>query len=308
MSDDIKIISCFSYKGGAGRSTLALNVAPFLADKLGATPDRPLILVDMDVDSCGITFFFNLDTVMDPDDFKHCNVQALFGKRGSIPQDRVPLREHPVFKGLYPVGKLLGYDEDAAILCMPANPVAGGSLGYDAGVNESKTMSQFVELCEDYGCSGILFDSAVGDQLTAKWSNHYADDILCVMRPTQQFREGTARFFDKFDKQIEQGKRIILIPNVVPTEPLTLEDHDGKHEYPLHAKSAIKESFMDNVARNENDYDLSMVEGGWFGVPKVDRFMWQEGILRTVDKRDLTDTEHDALKCYKKIAEIICKD
>lgn len=299
----MKKISCFSYKGGAGRSTLALNVVPYLADMLNASSEHPLILVDMDVDSCGITYFFNLQ---DDENTKNYSVQSLFGSYGAIPQEDVKsIRDHRLFRHLCPVGDWFNYDPEA-ILCLPANPgnALGGSNNYDG--SRSQQLQDFIDECEHYDCCGILFDSAVGDQLTANWSNYYADQIMCVMRPTKQFREGTDRFLDIFDERIARNKKILIIPNVVPTEALTLEDRDGTHSYPEYAKTKILDSFGDKFERNGNHYDLSMLEGNLFGVPKIDRFMWQEGILRTVSK--LTETERIALERYKKIAEIICKD
>lgn len=298
----MKKISCFSYKGGAGRTTLALNVVPYLADLLNASPEHPLILVDMDVDSCGITYFFNLEDYKDIDRF---SVQALFGSMGAVPRDDMAetVQDHTLFRHLCPVGDWFNY-APTAILCLPAEP--GGALGSNNYDGRQTKVRDFIEECETYECCGILFDSAVGDQLTAIWSNLSADYIMCTMRPTKQFRDGTQRFFDKFDERIARGKNIIVIPNVVPTEPLTLEGPDGTHNYPEYAKSEIIRSFEDNVARNTNQYDLSMLKDNLFGIPKIDRFMWQEGILRTASK--LTDTERVALERYKKIAEIICKD
>lgn len=297
----MKKISCFSYKGGAGRSTLALNVIPYLADILHASPEHPLILVDMDVDSCGITYFLNLEDYKDIDRF---SVQALFGTMGAIPRDDTAdtVQEHTLFRHLCKVGEWFNYPAEA-ILCLPAEP--GGSLGTSNYDGRPQKVLDFIEECNDYECCGVLFDSAVGDQLTAIWSNQIADTIMCCMRPTKQFREGTQRFFDKFDERIARGKKIIVIPNVVPTESLDIEDSDGVKAYPAYAKSEIIRSFSDNVDRGSNDYNLDMLKGDLFGVPKIDRFMWQEGILRSSSK--LTETERFALSCYQKIAEIVCK-
>lgn len=47
----MKKIAYFSYKGGAGRSSLAYNTIPLLADALNATAENRLFLIDLDVDS-----------------------------------------------------------------------------------------------------------------------------------------------------------------------------------------------------------------------------------------------------------------
>lgn len=297
----MKIISCFSYKGGAGRSTLAINVIPFLAEALGASEEHPLILVDMDIDSCGLTYLYNLENDIHP----NYNVQRLFGELGNIPIENKDISRHNLFTHLAPVGHIYNRN-DRDILCLPAYP--GASLGaqgssYDGDPDRCQ---KFVAECKKVGCCGILFDSAVGDQLTARWSNKFASHIMCCMRPTKQFREGTKRFFESFDDS-KQGKTVIVIPNVVPTEALTLREDGEARGYPEYAREQIIESFADNIERDENTYVMDMVTGDVFGVPKIDRFMWQEDILDNLAKDELTDCEKVALKQYKKIATLICE-
>ena len=41
-------VSFFSYKGGAGRTSMLFNTASYLADELGATPDEPIVIIDLD--------------------------------------------------------------------------------------------------------------------------------------------------------------------------------------------------------------------------------------------------------------------
>ncbi len=308
----MKTISCFSYKGGAGRSTLALNVVPFLAEKLNATPDQPLILVDLDVDSCGLTFLFDL---ANKPRIATMNVQHLFGKGGSIPQaeEDEDIHDHSVLSGLFPVGEFFGF-EDKAIVCLPARPQARLSETEKGNYDYSdKNFADFVRVCRDYDCAGILFDAPVGGQCTANWANQYASHIMCVMRPTQQFRKGTDRFFDDYDRTNARGQNIIVIPNVVPTDELTIKgkDENGKEEirsYPNYAKEDIQKIFADNIERHNNRYNMELVTGDVFGIPKVDRFMWQEGVLRNVPRTELNEHERLALKQYEKVADIISRD
>lgn len=297
-----KYISCFSYKGGAGRSTLAINVVPYLAEMLGASEKHPLVLVDMDIDSCGLTYLFNLDK----QNIKERCVQGWFHpKYSTMPvedDDEIEsATEHIMFRHLFPVGSFFNLKNEA-ILCLPANPgeTMGSESNYDAA--QSGSVNEFKNMCKDIAC-GVLFDSAVGNQLTANWSNRCANYIMCCMRPTKQFREGTNRFFDTYDTKA-RDKKIIIIPNVVPTDELTLDDENGEtHKYPKYAKEAIVRDFSDNRERSNNIYFLNLLEGDKFGVPKIDRFMWQEGVLRNA--RGLSELEHIALERYKEIASII---
>ena len=300
---DCKYISCFSYKGGAGRSTLAINVVPFLAEMLNATEEHPFVLVDMDIDSCGLTYLFNLHTK----DLKEHSVQGWFHpKYSNMPivdeDDEIEsATEHDMFKKLCPVGDFFGF-KPKAILCLPANPgeAMAGESNYDAA--QSSGVNSFKKMCKDVAC-GVLFDSAVGNQLTANWSNRCANYIMCCMRPTKQFRAGTNRFFDVYDSKAH-SKKIIVIPNVVPTDELVIRDENGnEHKYPEYAKAKIIEDFQDNEARKNNTYFLDLLKGDKFGVPKIDRFMWREGVLK--NSSNLTELEHVALDRYREIASII---
>ena len=302
-----KFISCFSYKGGAGRSTLAINVVPFLAEKLGATEDHPLVLVDMDIDSCGLTYLFNLHNEKKS---KEDSVQCWFSPDyGNIPgkdeDDEIESAlDHAMFRALFPVGRFFG-KKDRAILCLPASQ--GISISKDKeGSNYDKRLSPnfivFRNACKELA-AGVIFDSAVGDQLPAVWSNKASDYIMCCMRPTKQFRYGTERFFERFDSKIS-GKKIIVIPNVVPTEELTLNDDQNiPRHYPDYARDEIHENIKKHT---NNTYLLNLLEDGKFGVPKVDRFMWQEGILRNY--ANLSKLEQEALERYEEVASIIAKN
>jgi len=292
-------MSFFSYKGGAGRSTLALNVIPFLANALGADQDHPLIVVDMDIDSCGLTFLYNLHHNLD----ENFNVQAMFGEHGHIPVSNQSATNHNLFRNLMPIGGVYNKG-DRDILCLPAYPgnSLNGSSNYDSPM---ELCQKFVEECEKVGCCGIVFDSAVGDQLTARWSNDLADCIICCMRPTKQFRDGTNRYFDETFDETMFGKNVIVVPNVVPTDALTLPADGELRQYPDYAKEEILRSFQDNIDAGNNTYIMDMVDGEIFGVPKIDRFMWQEGILDNLAKDELTDCEKLALRQYEKIAKLV---
>ena len=197
--------------------------------------------------------------------------------------------EHTMFQNLFPVGEFFGF-RPRAILCLPANPgqTMGNDSNYDAA--QSGNLNAFKKTCKELAC-GVLFDSAVGNQLTANWS--------------KQFREGTNRFFDEYDSKAH-SKKIIVIPNVVPTESLQIKDGDKTHNYPEYAKKRILADFSDNFNRGHNTYYLDLLAGDKFGVPKIDRFMWQEGVLK--NETNLSPEEHVALDCYREIAAIIANN
>lgn len=56
-----KCFTFYSYKGGSGRSTTAMNTVYHLVSKMGATPEKPILIIDADLESAGLTYFFNMD-------------------------------------------------------------------------------------------------------------------------------------------------------------------------------------------------------------------------------------------------------
>ncbi len=52
-----KCITFYSYKGGSGRSTTAINTVKALAKKMGACAEKPILLIDADIESAGLTYF-----------------------------------------------------------------------------------------------------------------------------------------------------------------------------------------------------------------------------------------------------------
>jgi cellulose biosynthesis protein BcsQ len=61
MPDKAKCITFYSYKGGSGRSTTLINTVLHLKNELSATASNPLLIVDADLESAGLTYFFNCD-------------------------------------------------------------------------------------------------------------------------------------------------------------------------------------------------------------------------------------------------------
>ena len=57
----MKTISFFSYKGGAGRSSILYNTISFLAKELNATSEHPIVVMDLDIDSKGLSYLLLSD-------------------------------------------------------------------------------------------------------------------------------------------------------------------------------------------------------------------------------------------------------
>lgn len=56
-----KAYTFYSYKGGSGRTTTAVNTVKHLAEVMCANSKNPILLVDADLESAGLTYFFNCE-------------------------------------------------------------------------------------------------------------------------------------------------------------------------------------------------------------------------------------------------------
>lgn len=293
-------ISFFSYKGGAGRSSVAYNTIPLIAKKLGASADHPVIVIDMDIDSAGMTFLLKKESESDKKGsyMVHELLSGVIPGVRDVPEE-IPLKEHALFRSLMPVGHEYGVEDDESILFIGAEPGAGidGTDTYDRAGNP---LARFQKLCKLYGCKAIIFDTPTGDQLTARWSLSVSNKIVCCMRITKQFTVGTINYLVRKGPTYED-KTFYIVPNAVPQESITV---DGE----VYSIDTTRENIKNNIARNKdkfgsNNINQDMIDGYNFGIPEVKRFKIKEGILYKL--KELQPDEKVALDCYSKLCDII---
>lgn len=304
----MKTISFFSYKGGAGRSTLAYNVIPILAaEHIKPTADAPIIVVDTDVDSCGMSYLLKAEKKVTD---TNC-IQHLLGTPFDTKAVRT-VQEHPFLSQLIPVGNAYGYEENEAILLLPAKD--NKNIGKDAknnyaeatGFSYMESLKSFLEVCDRrYDIPAVIFDSSVGNTALANISNEAATIIVCVMRPTIQFVNGTRRYLlgvENDEKMLSGDKHIVLVPNVIPQDEVVINNQ----RYPDAAISKIRNDFSDDFEESSsNTYHFDMLDRDDFGIPAVRRFMWLEDALYTKDPATLNDNEKVALERYHKLARLL---
>lgn len=290
------VISYFSYKGGSGRSSLAYNTIPLLAKKMGASNKRPLIVFDMDIDSAGLTFLY-AKKVKEAKVFTQNIIAGAYPGQLAYADD---IEDHPFFQSLVGIGDVYGMDE-RSILFLPAK--TRGDISVEQNENSyyinGNPFEDIKILCEDFDCSGMIFDCPTGSQMTADVSLKLSNKLITVMRITLQFRQGTYSFLSNFDAG-KANKEIIVVPNAVPQDKIILDDVPYNYEA---VKAEIKENLSDVVKNNRLNF--GMLEEGRFGVPEVIRFKFREDILYNMSK--LTQDEQAALDMYKAFADVVCK-
>lgn len=297
-------ISYFSYKGGSGRSSLAYNTIPLLAQKLNATPQHPLIVIDMDIDSAGLSFLFRKSV----EAFKSENADAVLYTQqifsGHIPDFRnnaqtKSIWDHLLFRSCVPIGDVYGI-EKRAILFIPANTDVKDKLDIDTDDSydlRCDKLDTLIEILESYSCCGAIFDCPTGRQQTARASLDVSNKIILVTRITRQFREGTYSYLEWFDA-LKMGKTFYIVPNAVPKDKIKFDGVEFDYDIvKMEIKSKIK------YILQQNDADFSLFRDGMFGAPEVARFKFQEDILAL--RGDRTPDEEEAVRAYRVLVDAL---
>ncbi len=306
----MKKISYFSYKGGSGRSSLAYNTIPYLVKELNASPKNPIVLLDLDLDSAGISFLLKKQGI----DTGTYSIQEALSTSVSSSLYTPALFEisrHPVLGRCIPVGKCFGLDNESnnSVLFIPAEtgkPInKEANSNYDAGGIIKERFKTIVTFCEKYDCAAVIFDTPAGDQLTANWAIEYSNVIATCMRITFQFRYGTVDFMKRMLPRF-CNKKFVLVPNAVPTEDIIIDCMKVSYEK---IKKQIVDSFGE-LDLNGNRFCLDVVGDGqdFFGVNEVKRFKIQEDILFKLSQDMLSEDEKKAITAYKKVAACLAGD
>lgn len=282
----MQIISFFSYKGGSGRTSLLYNTLPFLARELEATPDEPIIVLDLDIDSKGLTYLFDRES----------RINAFQVLKGDISDENLINS-----KDLTPIGMELGFssNEDRSVLFISANPNdCASSLGNSNNFDGSNVSLYPLErICQDFKCKAIIMDTPTGNQLAGDAALSISQKIVTVMRITKQFRNGTFDFLREKSNRFS-NKEFIIVPNAVPNFFGTIYDVNNYIK-------TIRNNSVESV-NNDNSVNLTMLEnGGIMGINEVNQFKFEEKILAL--SKDLKEDEKKAVEKYVLLAKELAK-
>lgn len=300
----MKNIVFFSYKGGAGRTSLLYNTLPFLAEDLGATPEEPIIVIDLDVDSKGLSFLVTeSETIADrPNsiDVLKTNIDGVLTGPKSL-----PISEHPFFSKLIPMGRQigLGYEKNGAVLFVTANATSDTNRWLADGNNRDArdvSLDEFDRICRRYNCKAIVMDAPAGDQLCGLKALELSDDVVTAMRITQQFRLGTYEFLNEKMKNYP-GRKFVIAPNAIPAD-----------EFDNYSVRAILDGIKAEIQKLGAKYDdcqvnTSLIDDGRMGINEVSCFKIQEECLRARNGVYRAD-EQSALEQYQLLSKEICDD
>lgn len=297
----MKTITFYSYKGGAGRSSTTLNTLPYLVESMRASANAPIIVLDMDLDSAGMTYLLGLDV-----HFKgRYDVKSfLMGDESWSDAPAGSLAEHEFYQKLVPVGETLGV-ENEAVLFLGVDDAKLVDNNQMDGTKEG-VFNKLRRFCRKNGIKAVVIDSSAGDQFSAVLSTGAADDIVCCMRPTMQFRIGTFNYLDRLAALHRTNQRILLLPTVVPNVDREI---DGEYQKEKAVTNILdRTNFLKKKHTNIMKVDTRFINVDALGINEVERFKWKEGVLYKLSKTsEMKEDELEAMKRYEKLAEALAE-
>jgi len=336
-------VSFYSYKGGAGRSTTSWNTIQRLVVSEKPTVNEPFVIVDTDTESAGSTFLYGAADIFLKND---TSIQKRI-KMG-LDRDYVGVddsnEKKEFFNGMHPIGTYFGLpeEENGAVLLIGADldesskkDIPNMEKDKASGGKMIENFKNITRTCRHCGAKALFFDTPSGTQDLAQLSIGQSKIIVCCMRPTYQFREGTKRQLINFigDKNMITGKRkYILTPTAICVEQNQIFNFGGKDRiYPQEAKNDIKIAFSTDRMQESDSFKqdfkdnvvLDMLEptpteikihpesddnDTVFGIPEVKRFKWFEECLGLlpVDK-NLSGNDRMGINRYEYLAQTILK-
>lgn len=315
-------ISFFSYKGGSGRTTTLFNTLPYLAEKLNASAEHPIVVFDMDYRSAGITILLSDGKTFD---VQNEDTEALAaGQKHSlqylISNNPKCGRKLDDFKTVFAesVGRKLGLEENDAVLLVGAN------MQYMMAVRSEQEVVSILKYYLDnplFGASAIIFDSPSGTQVTANVSISRSDVVVCCMRPSYQFRQTTMKYLTAAVEQyaeLDAKKRFILTMTAVPVKDMLI---DGRYQISASHQDVMgtvyilnRNAWLKNPARPKDHpiIDTDMIADRTnLGIREIDRFKWNEKVnlysIKKAGKEQLSENEGKALARYEALADDIVK-
>ena len=325
------IASFFSYKGGAGRTTSALNTSYYLAKHvLHPTPDTPLLIIDADTESSGISYlltkkFRSAELSVDQSLQRFCkdideNDRALYPD-GAQTTSTTILDFRRLLRYFVPVGDQFDVDENAVLLLrsnVHDRDLMMSSEKFVAPIN------RLVEWTKDWIHCPIIFDTPSGTQPLTNCAMRCSDVIVCHMRPTSQFQQGTREYLkDEFFPQRRTAVNLVLCPSVVPLQAATFDDESYPNAYystltnflsdmRYEAQSRPNVTIVELMTQNTNpNYYLSEFASDLaeyhratlVGIPEINRFKWREGLLPPV----VNKSKEEKLACerYNYLAHVV---
>jgi hypothetical protein len=258
---------------------------------MGATREQPTLLMDLDLDSAGLTIL--LEQQKRFEDSPWSTYKLL---QGDIALDVDPIREKFFKEHMVDVSRELGAAPGTVRFI-------GGEIKGAAGLSvpEGRSLElllDFKDRIAERGNHGLIMDSASGWQPTAMLSHFVADVVVYCCRLTHQFIDGTKLQLEKFIELCEAHGRVpnvVLLPVAVPPRH---PDWDQRRDISLGALQSLCNRFK---GKNRK------IQLAKIPVDEVLSFKWYESVLAV--KAELTaEDEIKAKEAFDSLAEQIIEN
>lgn len=218
----MKVVTCFSYKGGAGRTTASSNIAAALASvtkNVGSieTPlCRKVALIDLDVFSAGTHRVFEISNEQIKA-FEPCIQDYL--REQMAPGDYIErggVRLNHQYMKNFRMGSGGANNCDPEFTLFPAKPDPDARFVVQKQ-HENVLIELLLELeSKNRGYDYVILDGESGTRQMADIAVRLADVVLMFFRLTWQHIEGTLNTAIDFESKNRLNKQFYLIPTCVP--------------------------------------------------------------------------------------------
>lgn len=216
----MKVITCFSYKGGAGRTTAAANIAAALASttkNVGSIKEplnQRVAIVDLDVFSAGTHRVFEI-TNKQIEEFEPTIQDYLLDQRAprSYVNDGGIRLSHPYMESFLARGAANHCDPNFTLF--PARPDPEARFVVQKQ-HENVLVELLMELeSKDQAFDYVILDGESGIRQMADIALRLSDVVLMFFRLTWQHIEGTLNTAEAFLRKTHY-KPFYLVPTCVP--------------------------------------------------------------------------------------------
>ncbi|HEV7892052.1 MAG TPA: AAA family ATPase [Pyrinomonadaceae bacterium] len=218
----MKVITCFSYKGGAGRTTASANIAAALASvsrnvgSIESPLNRKVALIDLDVFSAGTHRVFEISNEQIRS-FEPCVQDYLREQMAPADYiDRGGIKLDHSFMGSFRMNRGGANNCHHGFTLFPAKPDPDARFVVQKQ-HENVLIELLMELeGSERGFDYVILDGESGTRQMADIAVRLSDVVLMFFRLTWQHIEGTLNTALDFDAKTRFKKPFYLIPTCVP--------------------------------------------------------------------------------------------
>jgi cellulose biosynthesis protein BcsQ len=310
----MKVITCFSYKGGAGRTTAAANIAAALSSiknvgTITAPLARKVALIDLDVFSAGTHRVFEIDNEQ-IQKFTPCVQDYLRDQMapGSY-ADRGGIKLHDPLMKNFEVKRSAANNIHPDFTLFPAKPDPGTRF-----VVQKQHENVLIELLMELESKGrgydfVVLDGESGTRSMAEIALRLADVVLMFFRLTWQHIEGTLNTAEEFQRKT-RSKPFYLIPTCVPllgdNDNIYRPDAPGLTELIELTRQIPEASFLNQFAKDNYEtagHFWSDVEGAANRLCIHDS-LWLKGEERIIVFDPMARKDRAAVDLYRIAVEL----